>query len=82
MGLSEREQRILDEIEVALAADGPIEVNDPKRRFLLAGALATLMGIAVLLAAVIIPFPPLGVLAFIVMLTGVSVSVKNLPLRR
>lgn len=82
MGLSEREQRILDEIEVALAAEGPIKVVDPKHKIFLVGVLVGLLGMILLLAAVIIPFPPLGVLAFIVMLTGVSLSIRSLPLRR
>lgn len=82
MGLSEREQRILDEIENALVAEGPIKVVDPKRRFFVAGVLTTLVGVVTLLTAVIIPFAPLGVVAFLIMLTGVSVSAKHIPLRR
>lgn len=82
MALSEREQRILEEIETALAAEGPIKVVDPKARSFVFGVLIVLVGLALLLTAVIMPFTPLGVVAFIVMLAGVLQALNNIPLRR
>ena len=81
MGLSEREQRILDEIELSLAADGPLKVVSPNRRAVIRGAIVVLIGLALLLTAVVLPFPPLGVFAFVTMLTGTYMSIEGLPSR-
>lgn len=77
MGLSEREQRILDEIEQAWHAEGAPEIGEPGRKRLIGGTLLTCAGLALLLGAVIIPLTPLGVVGFLVMLTGTTVALRG-----
>lgn len=82
MGLSEREQRILDEIESGLIAEGGApKVVNPKSVYFIAGLLLCLLGLGTMLTAVIIQVTILGVGAFLIMLLGVLLSVKNLPRR-
>jgi hypothetical protein len=78
MPLSEHEQRLLDQMERQLYADDPKLASTLRggsrgghdRRRLLAGVVAVVVGLGLLVGGVAAPFWPLGVLGFIVMLGG------------
>jgi hypothetical protein len=78
MPLSEHEQRLLDQMERQLYADDPKLASTLRgaangahdRRRLILGALAVVVGMALLVAGVAAPFWPMGVLGFVVMLGG------------
>lgn len=79
MALSEREQKLLEEMErgfylseadvMSTHSDRPRGVN---YRMLAIGILITLLGIGVLIAAVALAFVWLGVIGFAVMIVGVT----------
>jgi Na+-transporting methylmalonyl-CoA/oxaloacetate decarboxylase gamma subunit len=78
MGLTDREKKIIDEMERALASEDPrlaaaLERNVRPR--LLLNIAAILSGIALILAGVIANFAPLGVLGFLIALVG-AVTVR------
>jgi hypothetical protein len=83
--LSEHEQRLLEQIEQALYAEDPkfasiYQGNDVRshyRRRVVRSAVGLVIGIALLLAGVVIPLIPLGVAGFIVMLAAVSFGVAS-----
>jgi hypothetical protein len=82
MPLSEQEQRLLEEMERSLYqndADFVATVNPrrgkPNYRILAVGVLVAVLGIATLVAGVIIQQPLVGVLGFAVMFTGVLLAV-------
>jgi Protein of unknown function (DUF3040) len=83
--LSEHEQRLLEQIEQALYADDPkfasiyqgTDVRTHYRRRVVRAAIGLVVGIAVLLAGVVIPLIPLGVAGFIIMLVAVSFGVAS-----
>lgn len=97
MALSDRERRLLAEMEAALASDDPrlqstLSGGDtatlirkaPRSLFLAAGLI--LAGIAILFTGLISQIAPVGVAGFIVTLVGLlmalrSLSVKNLTPR-
>ncbi|MDU4693718.1 MAG: DUF3040 domain-containing protein [Dermabacter sp.] len=94
MPLSEKEQRILDELEKQLSSDDPTlahqfggaEKSSPfsPRRIALGGGIIV-GGLALLIFAVSLPAVWLGVLAFIVMVVGAFVCLsaekpKTIPL--
>jgi hypothetical protein len=81
MGLSEREQRILDEIESGLIAEGAPKVVDPKSIYFILGLLLCLLGLGAMLMGVILKVTILGVGAFLMMLSGVLLAAKNRPQR-
>jgi hypothetical protein len=81
MSLSEREQRILDEIESSLIAEGIPNVVDPRSRKFVAGVLITLAGVGLLLTAVVLSSTLLGVGAFLVMLGGTYTASTHIPPR-
>ena len=73
MGLTDREKKIIDEMERALASEDPrlaaaLERNVRPR--LLLNIAAILAGIALILAGVIANFALLGVAGFLIALTG------------
>jgi hypothetical protein len=88
MPLSEQEQRLLEEMERSLYqndADFVATVN-PRRgktnyTVVIVGVLIAVLGIATLVAGVIITQPLVGVLGFAVMFTGVLLAVAP-PRRR
>jgi Flp pilus assembly protein TadB len=83
--LSEHEQRLLEQIEQALYADDPkfasiyqgTDVRTHYRRRVVRAAIGLVVGIAVLLAGVVIPLVPLGVAGFVIMLIAVSFGVAS-----
>ena len=82
MPLSEQEQRLLEEMERSLYqndADFVATVNPrrgkPNYRVLAVGVLVAVLGIATLVAGVIIQLPIVGVLGFAVMFVGVLLAV-------
>jgi Protein of unknown function (DUF3040) len=89
MGLSEREQKVLDELERGLYADDsgladrlkakPAKVSKPQNKAAraLAGALVAVAGLSVLLVALITHYTAIGVAGFAVILFGVVVASSN-----
>jgi hypothetical protein len=83
--LSEHEQRLLDQIEQALYAEDPkfasiYQGNDLRthyRRRVVRAVIGVVLGLALLLAGVILPLIPLGVAGFVVMLAAVSFGVAS-----
>ena len=79
MPLSEHEQRLLEQMERALYADDPkfaSSMQNPRaaltdKRRLVAGAVAVLGGVAMLLAGVATRVAPIGVVGFLAMLAGI-----------
>jgi hypothetical protein len=83
MGLSEREQQLLDELERSLLGS-PIEKKSKKlstanvsAKRVIAGSLIGVIGISVLLAGVMNQLMPLGVIGFVLMLGGVYLAVST-----
>lgn len=83
MGLTEREQRLLDELERSLAEGqggdpsrklGPIEFSARK---IIIGILIFLAGLTTILVGVTSRFTILGVIGFSVMLFGVFLAVST-----
>jgi predicted lipid-binding transport protein (Tim44 family) len=85
MGLSEREQQLLDELERGLMdSDKGIaakakRVGNPAAK-LIAGALVAVIGLGVLLTGVLIQFSLVGVFGFLIMLAGLVVATSNIQL--
>jgi F0F1-type ATP synthase assembly protein I len=85
MSLSDRERRLLAEMEAALATDDPgleskmagSTMTATKPRLLLALALVVL-GIGVIFAALISKTTPVGVVGFLISLTGVLTLIRSL----
>ena len=79
MGLSERERKLLDELERSLQSDG---IEEPKvsdaaptwGRRMLAGLLISALGFFGLLASVINQIAPLGLLCFLTMGFGLVLA--------
>ncbi|OZM74422.1 hypothetical protein CFN78_04685 [Amycolatopsis antarctica] len=91
MPLSEHEQRLLDQIERELYAEDPkfastvrgTKMRRPARRRRLQGAALFIVGVALLVLGVIVPFrvadiPLVSVLGFLVMFFGVLLAVTSL----
>lgn len=84
MALSEREQRLLDELERGFYESDPNLANkisssgahSPAR--LIAGLVIGLIGIGLIVFAVVIRVAFFGVFAFIVMLAGLIVASSNM----
>ncbi len=84
MALSDREQRLLDELERGLYASDPnlahkissSGARTPAR--LIAGLVISLIGVSLIVFAVMIQVAFFGVFAFLVMLTGLIVASSNL----
>ena len=89
MGLSEREQKVLDELERGLYADDsgladrlkskPAKISKPQNKAAraLAGALVAVAGLSVLLVGLIAHYTAIGVAGFAVILFGVVVASSN-----
>ncbi len=85
MALSDRERRLLAEMEAALATDDPrlesrlgATALAPARPRLFLGAAATLAGIAIIFGGLISKTTPIGVAGFLVALFGVLTLVRSL----
>ena len=85
MGLSEHEQKLLDELERGLMesdsgfAAKVQRVGNPAAK-LIGGVLLAIIGLGVLVTGVFLQFAPIGVLGFLVMLGGLVVATSNLQL--
>jgi hypothetical protein len=85
MGLSEHEQKLLDELERGLMesdsgfAAKVQRVGNPAGK-LIGGVLLAIIGLGVLVSGVFLQFAPVGVLGFLVMLGGLVVATSNLQL--
>jgi hypothetical protein len=83
--LSENEQRLLDQIEQALYAEDPKfasiyqgkDVRSHYRHRVLRAAMGLLVGLGLLLAGVITPLIPLGVVGFVVMLGAATYGLTS-----
>lgn len=92
MALSDRERRLLAEMEAALASDDPrlqstLSGSDTQTLMkkapgsLLAGAGLILGGIAILFGGLISQLTPLGVVGFIVALAGVLMVIRSVSVK-
>ena len=85
MSLSDRERRLLAEMEASLAADDPrlqttmtgSTMSATKPRLFL-GAGLVVLGIAVIFAGLVSKTTPIGVLGFLFALTGVLTLVRSI----
>jgi hypothetical protein len=81
VGLSDHEQKLLEQMERALATEDPklastlrtpgLRVRTPRNVFL--ALAAVLIGVSGLVAGVITQLPPLGILGFVAIVTGLSI---------
>jgi hypothetical protein len=85
MALSDRERRLLAEMEEALASDDPrLESRlagatmAPPRPRLLLGTLVTFAGIAVIFGGLVAKVTAIGALGFIVALIGVLLLIRSM----
>ena len=85
MSLSDRERRLLAEMEEALANDDPRlqsalsgSVRSAKGAKPLAAAAGILLGIGILFAGLVAQITPIGVAGFIVALAGVLALIRGL----
>jgi len=85
MSLSDRERRLLAEMEAALATDDPRlesrlagSTMTPTKPRLALGALSILAGVAILFAGLISQTTPIGVAGFLVALVGVVLVARSL----
>lgn len=82
MPLSEHEQRLLEQMERALYAEDPKfasslqrpSISRASRGRMVAGAIVTMAGLALLITGVATKLPPVGVIGFLAMLGGVIVA--------
>lgn len=87
MALSEREQKLLDEMERGLyAGDAKFSraINEPRAvsaKRLVLGAVLAVVGLSLLVFAVVIQLIVFGVIAFAVMLAGVIVASSRVKLQ-
>ena len=85
MPLSDRERRLLAEMEAALATDDPrLESRlggstlTPARPRILLGVSLTLLGIAIIFGGLISKTTPVGVIGFLVALVGVLMLIRSI----
>lgn len=85
MSLSDRERRLLAEMEAALATDDPrLESRlagntlTPTKPRLLVGVISIIAGIAILFTGLISKTTPLGAAGFLVALVGVIVTARSI----
>lgn len=85
MPLSDRERRLLAEMEAALATDDPrLESRlggstlAPAHPRILLGSSLTIVGIAIIFGGLISKTTPIGVLGFLVALVGVVALIRSL----
>jgi hypothetical protein len=85
MALSEHERQLLAQMEEALSADDPHLVSTltgtrlyPGRNRALLGGVLTLLGIATIFGGLISKITPVGILGFVIALTGVTLAISAL----
>jgi hypothetical protein len=81
MALSDREQKLLEQMEQALASEDPklattlrtpsLRLRTPKNVFFALTAIVA--GVLGLLAGVVTQLPPIGILGFVAIVTGLSI---------
>ena len=78
MPLSDREKRLLDEMEAALLTEDPRLVSalsavpvSPARNRIMLGAGIVLLGLATLFGGLVSKVTPIGILGFLIALSGV-----------
>ena len=77
MGLTDREKKIIEEMEAALTAEDPrlaASLVKPVRPSILLNVIGLLAGIALILAGVIAKLALLGILGFIIALASVATA--------
>jgi Flp pilus assembly protein TadB len=86
MPLSENEQRLLEQMEKALAAEDPKfasalrgRPNLSGQRFAGAALVLLVLGVALIIAAVAIPLMPIGVIGFLAVLVSVLLLTSPKP---
>ena len=84
MPLSDREKKVLAEMEAALSQDDPHLVSTltgplrtPARSRALMGAAAVLLGMAILLGGLIAKITVVGLIGFVIALVGAFVAISN-----
>lgn len=85
MALSDHEKRMLQEMEAALLTEDPRlfsalsgEVRSPIRSRILIGVGLVLLGIATIFGGLIAKMTPVGVLGFLIALTGLITALSSL----
>ena len=90
MPLSDREKRLLEEMEAALLTEDPRLVSalsatpiSPSRNRIMVGAGLLLLGLATLFGGLIAQITPIGILGFIIALSGVITAISSIsaPIR-
>jgi predicted lipid-binding transport protein (Tim44 family) len=84
MALSEREQKLLEEMERGLYANDAefaqrvSKSSVPSPRRMIAGALLAVVGISILVFAVMIQLAIFGLIGFLIMLAGILIASSNM----
>ena len=85
MALSEHERKLLAQMEEALSVDDPRLVSTltgtrlyPGRNRVLAGVGLTIVGLATIFGGLIAKLTPVGILGFVIALTGVILAISAL----
>ena len=84
MELSDREKRLLDEMEAALLTEDPRLVSalsagpaSPSRKRIMIGAGLVLLGLVTLFGGLVSKVTPIGILGFLIALTGVISAISS-----
>ena len=84
MPLSDREKRLLDEMEAALLTEDPRLVSalsagptSPNRNRIMVGAGLVLLGVATLFGGLVSQITPIGILGFLIALSGVISAISS-----
>ena len=86
MPLSDREKRLLEEMEAALLTEDPRLVSalsskapvSPSRNRIMAGAGLILLGLITLFGGLISQVTPIGILGFVIALGGVITAISSI----
>ena len=85
MPLSDREKRLLEEMEAALLTEDPRLVSalsatpvSPSRNRIMVGAGLVLLGLVTLFGGLIAQVTPVGILGFIIALSGVITAISSI----
>jgi hypothetical protein len=84
MELSDREKRLLDEMEAALLTEDPRLVSalsagpaSPNRKRIMIGAGLVLLGLVTLFGGLVSKVTPVGILGFLIALSGVISAISS-----
>jgi hypothetical protein len=86
MPLSDREKRLLEEMEAALLTEDPRLVSalsakgpvSPSRNRIMAGGGLVILGVITLFGGLISQVTPIGILGFIIALSGVITAISSI----